>query len=816
MTGRREALLCWALLVLVFAVWVQAARNQHTRVGQTSPGFAVTDRLLVAIGGLDRGGLQPFDLVRAVNGRLLPDGQALAEEVQRHPVGTSFRYLVSRRGQVHEVDIPSRRVSVHDFHRHLLEGFLPGMLFLALGAVVLLLKPAVPQTRLFLAFCVASSAVSALYADAFSLYGFQPIFYSAFAFLPALLIHLALTFPERRRIVRRHPHLVWLPYLPSAVLAVALNVQLPWIPEAWGFIEPAIVAADWAASLVLLILSLLKTSVSGPTPLVRQRARVLATGFAVGQLGPVLGTMVEAVSGIAVPYLNELWRLNFLFPVAVAYAMVRYNLFDLRAVLRMGTIYAAVTGVVALAYGGAIAVTNLTFAVLGMGSSQIVSAVVVALAVVLFLNPVYRRTQTLVDRVFFRERRDAQLSLEALADRMTSLLDLSRIVQLITDTVESLFRPTRVQLLLGDAAAGHYRPTVGEGAPLPGASVLAELLRARRIVLTREQLAEDPQLHLARAAADRDMDGLGAAAAVPIFFRGALTALLVLGPRRAGLAYTTEDLRVLRVLANQSAVALEHARAYTALQAANAELEAALRRVAILESIRANLAKFVPRTVHELIEQAPDAPELAKREVDVTVLFVDIAGYTRLSERFDLDTINRMVERYFGAFLDEILAEGGDVNETAGDGLMAIFRDGDGARHARAAVLTALGIVRRARAINDELAGVAEPIALHVGVNSGVAGLGATKIESLAGARWTYTASGPVTNVAARLAALGGGDAIYVGPETRRRLDGALVLDDLGEHRLKNVEEPVRVFCLKSEGAPAAPPGTPQREGAAA
>ena len=160
------------------------------------------------------------------------------------------------------------------------------------------------------------------------------------------------------------------------------------------------------------------------------------------------------MSGIAVPYLNELWRLNFLFPVAVAYAMVRYNLFDLRAVLRIGTIYAAVTGVVALAYGGAIAVTNLTFAVLGMGSSQIVSAVVVALAVVLFLNPVYRRTQALVDRVFFRERRDAQLSLDALADRMTSLLDLPRIVQLIADTVESLFRPTRVQLLLGDAAAG--------------------------------------------------------------------------------------------------------------------------------------------------------------------------------------------------------------------------------------------------------------------------------------------------------------------------------------------------------------------------
>ena len=48
------------------------------------------------------------------------------------------------------------------------------------------------------------------------------------------------------------------------------------------------------------------------------------------------------------------------------------------------------------------------------------------------------------------------------------------------------------------------------------------------------------------------------------------------------------------------------------------------------------------------------------------MLFVDIAGYTRLSERFDLARVNELVERYFGAFLDEIMRHGGDVNETAG------------------------------------------------------------------------------------------------------------------------------------------------------
>jgi class 3 adenylate cyclase len=289
------------------------------------------------------------------------------------------------------------------------------------------------------------------------------------------------------------------------------------------------------------------------------------------------------------------------------------------------------------------------------------------------------------------------------------------------------------------------------------------------------------------------MDALGADLVVPITFRQSMTALLALGPRRGGAPYTSEDLRLLRTLASQSAVALEHARAYGALQAA-------LRRVDILESIRAGLSKFVPRTVQRLIEQAPDAPEFAKREVDVSVLFVDIAGYTRLAERLDAATVNRLVERYFGAFLDEILKNGGDVNETAGDGLMVIFQDGDSRRHARAAITTALAIMRRAAEIN-ETAPHDEPIIVHLAVNSGSAAVGATKIEGTAGTRWTYTASGPVTNVAARLAALADGDGVMIGGATAGRLPSGLPLEDLGELRLRNVEAPVQTYRLATKDA---------------
>ncbi len=717
----RERIVCWTLLALALLIVGQATLDAWRQVDHPYPGFGVMDQLLVAVGGLETGALKPFDVVRAMNGQMVTSGQVIQEEVRRHPPGTVFHYIVSRGGRLVEADIPSALRTPDDFGRFLLEGFLSGLLFLGMGAAVLYLKPGASETRLFLAFCLTWCWIFGLYLDAHTTYRFSWLFLAAFSLSPALYVHLALTFPERRTIAQRYPRIVWAPYVVVAPIAVLILGWLrPPSPD-WLILVPAVGALDWGAALILLIASLARTSVSGSTPLVRHRARVLMTGFAAGQLLPVLGTAGEAAFQVTVPYLNALWRLNFLFPLAVGYAMVRYNLFDLRAVIRIGTIYGAVTGLVVAAYAGSITVVNVAFASLGFATSPVIPAAVVALAVVLFLNPVYLRTQAVVDNLFFRQRLDIQRSIERLSDSMTSLLDLHRIVQLITRTVDESFHPEGQILLLLDERAGAYRTSEqhGQTPVIPAVSSLPQCLARRRTPITRERHEEDPELAGCRLTCVLQMAGLGADLVVPILFRDRVAGFLALGLKRSGAAYTTEDLRLLRPVANQSAVALENAKAYTALESANAELREALRRVGILESIRSNLAKFVPATVQRLIEEAPESPVFDKREADVSVLFVDIAGYTRLSARLDPERVNHLVERYFGAFLDEILRHGGDVNETAGDGLMVIFQDPDPARHAQAAVRTALGILERTRQINREARRDGEPIALQLGGRRG-------------------------------------------------------------------------------------------------
>ncbi|MBF0509029.1 MAG: hypothetical protein HQK57_08900, partial [Deltaproteobacteria bacterium] len=101
------------------------------------------------------------------------------------------------------------------------------------------------------------------------------------------------------------------------------------------------------------------------------------------------------------------------------------------------------------------------------------------------------------------------------------------------------------------------------------------------------------------------------------------------------------------------------------LRTKNVQLEATLQKVKLLENIKAHLGKFVPESVKRLIETAPESPDLEKRDRDVSVLFLDIAGYTSLSETVELNWMNHLIERYFSSFLDDIYQNKGDINETA-------------------------------------------------------------------------------------------------------------------------------------------------------
>lgn len=285
---------------------------------------------------------------------------------------------------------------------------------------------------------------------------------------------------------------------------------------------------------------------------------------------------------------------------------------------------------------------------------------------------------------------------------------------------------------------------------------------------------------------------------------------LGLGNKLVGEPYDHDDEELLVTLVNNLVVALRNANSFENIKRLNLklqeknkqlkkalkQLQAALKKIELLESIKANLSKFVPVTVSTMIERSPTGEIQDSRERDVSVLFLDIEGYTRITEEIGATAVNEVIERYFSVFMDAIYANNGDVNETAGDGLMVLYLNDDKKTSALEAVRTALTIREKTAIINREDSVLSEPLRVNIGICSGEAFVGAAKFDSLAGSRWTYTSHGNTTNLAARICSKATGGEVLLSKETAERVKEKFPLQCLGKFCLKNVSEEVEIYAV--------------------
>jgi adenylate cyclase len=217
-----------------------------------------------------------------------------------------------------------------------------------------------------------------------------------------------------------------------------------------------------------------------------------------------------------------------------------------------------------------------------------------------------------------------------------------------------------------------------------------------------------------------------------------------------------------------------------------------------LDKIRRLLSNFVPETAKNMIEKDPDRGQLDKYIQDATVLFLDIEGFTILLQEYPMERINRVIESYFSMFFDLIQKNGGDVNEMAGDGMMVIFLHPDAKGHTKNAILTALEIRERCSAISKDKSSELFPIQVNIGISTGEVYLGSTKMRGTGGDRWTFTASGPVTIMAARLSDYAQAGQILMDSEAAKRIREDFPLTFLGNVKLKNFKDMVEVYQVNT------------------
>ncbi|MGD9817076.1 MAG: adenylate/guanylate cyclase domain-containing protein [Desulfomonilaceae bacterium] len=375
------------------------------------------------------------------------------------------------------------------------------------------------------------------------------------------------------------------------------------------------------------------------------------------------------------------------------------------------------------------------------------------------------------------------------AMKITSSLNISTILEVIRDEAKATLPHVKeVCLLLLDPEAANYtRPL---RCAMNSSHINCQLCKRGRFAVDNALQKKNGYICFEMdstgcelVTTDEPTDGLSEVA-LPIYHGGqALAVLDVIAKEECKISQM--DLVLLKDLAELTSNVIMNARKHW---------KVAQEKIT-LDQILGHLRPFVPQTVQKIVEKDPLAPSLEKREVDVTVLFIDVAGYSHISESLTQEQVNFVIEKYFSSYLDILYQYDGDINETAGDGLMVIFQ-GPSGKNAINSARAALGIRKRTESINIELKGRFQPVNIHMGMNSGAASVGTSRFQGRAGARTTFTATGPLTNLAARLAAVSEPGQILVGPETARRINGLFRLEKLGPMTFKNIKNAVEVYNL--------------------
>ena len=401
-TPRAPSTIRAVALAIGLAAILLATRTTITSsewIGRPFPGFMLLDNRVVASVGLAHWtgasvpGLYQSAIV-AVNGEAVRSASEVYARVRPVAPGTPLRYLLRRAGAEREVVIATQIFTVRDWLLLFGAFLFSGGAYLVAALVVWVFRPRAPLGRAFLS---TGAAWGIFLITAMDLYGpatFFRLHVLCETLVAPAVLHLALLFPQP------HPLARWrlAGYLPSLLIG-ALYERFLYEPAAYSTILYTNMTYLGLAS-VSFGARLLWEYWRGLSPLARQRVRVVMLGTLCGFSIPGAIVLISVLTGGGFA-MNAGAFTQVLFPLSLAYAVMKHDLFEIDAMVKRGAYYLVLSGAVAAAYIGAVVLLDQMLS----GHALTVSPafpIFFTLVVLLVFNPLRTRLQAFVDRVFFR------------------------------------------------------------------------------------------------------------------------------------------------------------------------------------------------------------------------------------------------------------------------------------------------------------------------------------------------------------------------------------------------------------------------------
>ena len=208
---------------------------------------------------------------------------------------------------------------------------------------------------------------------------------------------------------------------------------------------------------------------------------------------------------------------------------------------------------------------------------------------------------------------------------------------------------------------------------------------------------------------------------------------------------------------------------------------------------------FSPQLAELIVAGGADDPLKTHRR-EVTVVFLDLRGFTAFAETAEPEEVMAVLREYHAEMGKLILEHEGTLERFTGDGMMIFFNDPVPVPDpAERALRMALVMRERVQHLVKAWQKRGYDLALGVGIAQGYATIGAIGFEG----RWDYGAIGTVTNLAARLCGEAKGDQILIASRVAGAVEGLIELEEVGKLTLKGFLKPVPTFNALGLKSPA-------------
>jgi diguanylate cyclase (GGDEF)-like protein/putative nucleotidyltransferase with HDIG domain len=244
-----------------------------------------------------------------------------------------------------------------------------------------------------------------------------------------------------------------------------------------------------------------------------------------------------------------------LMPLSFAYAILRYQVMDLQLYIRRGLVYSALAAIITVFYAAMLFAATF-FAQQRSGVSNIIVIAILGAMVAVLGQRLRTVLQERIDRLFDRRTYDYRRQLLEFSRRMSGIPNPDELSESAAELIAQTMAPSLVRLYLYDPPSRGYRYWAGAGFD-PGPEA--------RFIGPHHPWLEGVRLE-GEGVQRFEVPTESPALVLPLKNKGQQVGLLILGPKEAGLPYSSEDLSLLRTVANQLATATENAQLYSRMR----------------------------------------------------------------------------------------------------------------------------------------------------------------------------------------------------------------------------------------------------------